>query len=220
MSSRAGTSRPDEASRQDMSRPPLPEPNTSDRLEPTNERNTMTTLTIFKYHDTEHFASAVVSAAWYNSDTQELALSLNGEVWVYNSVPKSVFDSLLSTYSAGRYYATYIKPTYGPGTNIGWDDDIDFRDVGQDETVTKNQWTIAPDAKITTAQPNNVFALKVPEAQSLRTYKVTFTVNDSDERKHYSLSVANEQEALGSIAELASALGLTFNVKEVTGYFE
>lgn len=180
-------------------------------------------MTDFIYDDFADLDSDAVASAWYNASDLQLAVELaNNNVYVYSDVTRPVYEALVGAPSVGRYYATVLKPYYGPGENLGWGGNVRVvpraeKPVATDASPTANVWTIAPDAKITHSG-ETTFPLTVGESTTRR-YTVVFTVGDLADRKSYTFLADSEQSVLDNMTDLGNALGLEFKVKEVTGYF-
>ena len=57
--------------------------------------------------------SSVIAFASYNVVTRTLTIEFqSGKTYAYDGVPEYVFDELLETNSAGRYFNYYIKDKY------------------------------------------------------------------------------------------------------------
>lgn len=62
--------------------------------------------------------SSLVGGVYYNENTQELAVNLNGSVYAYTGVPRERFNDFTVATSAGREYQN-IKRDFGPGEYMG-----------------------------------------------------------------------------------------------------
>lgn len=57
--------------------------------------------------------SSVIAFASYNVVTRTLTIEFqSGKIYAYDGVPSYIFDELLETASAGRYFNYYIKDKY------------------------------------------------------------------------------------------------------------
>lgn len=57
--------------------------------------------------------STTISSADYDETAEILTIRFhNGHNYVYNGVPKSVFEEFLSSPSKGKYYNSFIKGRY------------------------------------------------------------------------------------------------------------
>lgn len=57
--------------------------------------------------------SSNLKSAAYDPDTQTLRVTfVTGSVYEYSSVPRAVYDGLLTAPSAGRFFNNNIKGTY------------------------------------------------------------------------------------------------------------
>jgi hypothetical protein len=64
--------------------------------------------------------SEVIRLFAYNENTRDVHVVLqDNEVYSYPNVPQSVLDEFIKSESAGAYYNTHFKRTYGPGTHAG-----------------------------------------------------------------------------------------------------
>jgi len=56
------------------------------------------------------FSSAMLKSAEYDDETKELTVTFtNGKPYVYEDVDKSIYDSLITAESAGKYFNSIKK---------------------------------------------------------------------------------------------------------------
>lgn len=81
----------------------------------------------FKYtHKNDSTDSSLVDGIYYNENTNELAVDLNNQIYVYDGVPTTVYEVFSKAHSKGRFYGQNIKRNYGPSTFLGVYEDVDF----------------------------------------------------------------------------------------------
>lgn len=78
--------------------------------------------------------STALRALWYNENTRTLIVVVQDsfQTYKYEGVSPFEWESMKASQSPGRYYATRIKPNFGPGTALGNAEDFGIRrvDVG------------------------------------------------------------------------------------------
>jgi len=182
----------------------------------------------FNYtHGDSDVESSAVYEAYYNSDDNKLAVVLSsGHGYVYSGVPQSVYDSIVSGPSAGKTYATVVKRSYGPGESLGYvgfdnDDEFAFGVPAPAMTAvgTPKGLTLAPNAVVTGPRVT-LGSVVPPVTKPPRKHAVKFTVEGGNDVKTYSVDADSVEQAVSALGEALAAVGLDFDVKEVTVYFE
>lgn len=183
----------------------------------------------FEYTHTQPVTSSLVDAVWYNSDDSTLAVSLNGEVYVYSNVPYSRYLGLVQSRSVGREYQG-IKRAFGPGDYFGWEDDFltepksyeapDMSPVGAPGIVPKN--LTVKDSGTTGSSSGPHISLggnRNASTATLLRHKVVFTTPAGGEHSH-TLFASSVDDAVSRLNDLVRTLRVDVTVTEVTTYFE
>lgn len=189
----------------------------------------------FEFTHATAVESSAVDEVYYNANTQDLAVDLHDEVYVYHDVPKDRYESLVSADSVGRAFRE-VKQEFGPSEHLGNWGHVNYVLVNEEtawETPyitsgkistaavgTPKNLTYAPDAKVEdNASSGGYLTLSPsPVSDTLREHRVTFEV-DGRTRTH-TLRTDSVDSAVEAVLEIAEMLDLTFRVKEVTVVFE
>jgi hypothetical protein len=191
----------------------------------------------FEYTDTKSVRSSAVDEVFYNRDDKTLAVTLHGEVYQYDNVPKDIYNRLTGGWhSTGKVYAKEVKRNYGPGKHLG---DAYSVDISEKSYEAPNMGSLATGGLITATQARSNAGVGTPKGLSLAPnavvdgQRIDLKVNaGSAQRKHtvvfeaggtlrsHSILAANVDAAVADLNGLADALGVKFKVKEVTVSFE
>lgn len=158
----------------------------------------------FDYTNMYYVKSSVVDSVFYNSHTDEVAISLKGQVYVYKGVPLAWIDDLVDpNYSAGRIYAK-IQETYGPSKLLGGFNKIQFSQVSptsfkfNDEGLT-------------------ITSGKIPESRSFP-MDVEYTIGD--ECYTYSAEAKSVSQIVTDIKTELIKFGVEIKIQKVVVHFD
>lgn len=172
-------------------------------------------------------SSSAVDEVYYNENTGDLYVDLNNYVYRYSNVPVSKVDEFEVADSAGSFYASEIKPNFGPSENLGYWSALEYIEVDVDEpvetAVAVPHFTIHGNGAVTQNVPvkAETFSLK-PFAEPVRVegvereYIVTFEVEGIVDFKRHTLKSTSVDEAVAAVLDLGKMLELNFVVREVT----
>lgn len=190
------------------------------------------------FNYTLHFTpnnSSLVDGVWYNENTQELAVNLDGSVYAYTGVPRERFNDLAVATSAGREYQG-IKREFGPGQYVGQGFELYFvyEPPKRTETVgTPKNLTVEPNNGSFSLSSSGTFhsgglvtlgSQGVTETtaatEATRRHTVNFVIDDS--LFSHTVHAADVQGAVQGFNEVMDSLGLgnTTKVKEVVTHFD
>lgn len=182
--------------------------------------------------------SSLVDEVYYNENTRDLYVDLDGPVYKYRGVPVEVVDKFEAAASAGAFYNTEIKRVFGPGDDLGhWEhldydaEDVEVKTTGLTVYNAGNipaQTVYHAGGIVSATTPNtvhNTFSLKpFPEGIKVegveREYAVTFEVIGILDHKTHTLKASSVDEAVQTVLDLGKMLGLNFIVREVCIRFE
>jgi hypothetical protein len=176
--------------------------------------------------------SSLVKRAWYDSNSQRLALELHGSVYEYTGVPEWVYQSLVLAVSPGRYYGDKIKPNYGPGSRLGPVSDLrEIASTGRFATVpaVRADAGYAPvfdlDAKRvqTGVTPQLSLTKDVdtkPVGKVEYDHTVYFVLEDGSDERAHTFKATSLDDAVEKMFDLADLLDQDIEVKGVLVRFE
>lgn len=177
--------------------------------------------------------SSAIEEIYYNSHDKNLYLVMKGgSGYRYKMVPESEFLGLSAASSVGRYYATHIKPNYGPSEYLGYFNGLDdeFESVPYNPVQDSFSVTSAPSPYLV---PNTTSGVGMPQALHYRSENVTLTSSRAKYRNDYTVTFeydgkvrehkvqANSlDEAIVFVQTFAEMLDLDFKIKAVTIHFD
>jgi hypothetical protein len=193
---------------------------------------------VVKYTETNGFDSAAVEEAYYDENTKTLTLKLYGGVFYrYSGVPLWVYEGLLNADSAGKYYHTTIQP-YGPAQRLGTKDQLQFQKLSSydyyddeyddyDEDDDYDEWSNelpqpnVIDTRKTNLSSVNALSLNPVEVDSdTKLHQVVYTVAGHKQAYTFETRISTVGDAVFKLRKLGEVLGLEFDIRSVTVYFE
>ena len=193
-------------------------------------------MTQFEYTHTKRVNSSAVDGVVYNVNTKKLAVNLHGEVYVYNNVPLSRYEALVTAPSVGRFFRE-IKSDYGPSEYLGRNTSVTYQTgsveapsmaaLGTPKALTLAEGVTVNNSFITLSTPTQTrTTLGLPDVVestpvgTTRRHSVLFNVEGLTADREYGVDATSVDEAVAALTEAVAALGLDVKVKEVTVYFE
>lgn len=165
----------------------------------------------FNYTDsfTNPKTDSPVDEAYYSAETEELVVVLGEDrsAYLYENVPPTTFENFKAADSKGRFYATRIKPYFGPGKWLGYEPEFVVSRPAPAPVTTSNV-SLLDVSTLTTLAP------ALPEDKATK-YAVRFTVEGGNSVKVNTVEATGFDAAVAALGLALEALDLDYEVKGV-----